>query len=434
MSNDVLVEVKSTYDATGTQAADKGLKALGETTKEVGTKTALTEKETQKARQALGGLSAAAAASQGSFGGFAMALQNLGGGLADVAAKFALVAGSFSAGYGIGSAIDKWLGLSDAISKAIVPAEQFTGIQDKIRKRLGDLQGASLKAVAAEFDNLSKSVAGSLAELQKMQAIANELRGKQAEAETSELEASMPPGPERDRAILLKKRQTEAEDIATRKAQAQEKYQVAADALAKGKSAAGEAETAAQWAEGDEFKLSRQPGATLQQKVEARLRREAAANAAAAARKRVAGLEDAEGMAFMEKTNTMRGLGFEGRSSIARYQGGLAGIDRDQYDADNAAREAAQGRAGGAATAAQRRYQMEQRNALTQRQAQLQNRQSEIESALPGARVDDLRSAAAAGDKARGAANAAVASMMKALQDVTSQLEAVNDKLNNLPR
>jgi hypothetical protein len=351
-----------------------------------------------------------------------------------VAAKFALVAGAFSAGYGIGSAIDKWLGLSDAISKTIVPAEQFAGIQDKIRKRLGDLQGASLKAVAAEFDNLSKSVAGSLAELQKMNAIANELRGKQAEAETSELEASMPPGPERDRAILLKKRQTEAEDIAARRAQALEKYGVASDALAKGKAAAGEAQTAAEWAEGDEFKLSRQPGATLQQKVEARLRREAAANAAAAARKRVSGLEDAEGMAFMEKTNTMRGLGFEGRSSIARYQSGLAGIDREQYDADNAAREAAQGRAGGAATAAQRRYQQEQRSVLTQRQAQLQNRQSEIESAMPGARVDDLRSAAAAGDKARGAANAAVASMMKALQDVTQQLETVNDKLNNLPK
>jgi len=426
MSNDVLVEVKSTYDATGTQAADRAQVNLANTTKEVGRQMENTEKQTQKARQALGGLSAAAAASQGSFGGFAIALQNLGGGLADVAAKFALVAGAFSAGYGIGSAIDKWLGLSDAISKTIVPAEQFATVQDKIRKRLGDLQGASLKAVAAEFDNLSKSVAGSLAELQKMQAIANELRGKQAEAETSELEASMPPGPERDRAILLKKRQTEADDIAARRAQALEKYGVASDALAKGKAAAGEAQTAAEWAEGDEFKLSRQPGATMQQKVEARLRREAAANAAAAARKRVSGLEDAEGMAFMEKTNTLRGLGFEGRSSIARYQSGLAGIDRDQYDADNAAREAAQGRAAGASAAAQRRYLQEQRNVLTQRQSQLQ-------SAMPGARVDDLRGSAA-GDKARGAADGAVAAMTRALEDVTAKLEAVTAKLNNLPK
>jgi hypothetical protein len=427
MSNDVLVEVKSTYDATGTQAADRAQRQLADTTKEVGRQMATTEKETQKARQALGGLSAAAAASQGSFGGFAIALQNLGGGLAEVAAKFAMVAGAFSAGYGIGSAIDKWLGISDAITKAIAPAEQFVGIQDQIRKRLGDIQGASLKAVAAEFDNLSKSVAGSLAELQKMQAIANELRGKQSEAEMSELEASMPPGPERDRAILLKKRQTEAEDIAARRAQALEKYGVASDALAKGKAAAGEAQTAAEWAEGDEFKISRQPGATLQQKVEARLRREAAANAAAAARKRVSGLEDAEGMAFMEKTNTLRGLGFEGRSSIARYQSGLAGIDRDQYDADNAAREAAQGRAAEASAAAQRRYLQEQRNVLTQRQSQLQ-------AGMPGARVDDLRSAAAAGDKARGAADAAVASMTRALEDVTAKLEAVNAKLNNLPK
>jgi len=36
MSNDVLVEVKSTYDATGTQAADRAQVNLANTTKEVG--------------------------------------------------------------------------------------------------------------------------------------------------------------------------------------------------------------------------------------------------------------------------------------------------------------------------------------------------------------------------------------------------------------
>jgi hypothetical protein len=128
MSNDVLVEVKSTYDATGTQAADRAQVNLANTTKEVGRQMEHTEKQTQKARQALGGLSAAAAASQGSFGGFAIALQNLGGGLADVAAKFALVAGAFSAGYGIGSAIDKWLGLSDAISGASEKGEELVSM------------------------------------------------------------------------------------------------------------------------------------------------------------------------------------------------------------------------------------------------------------------------------------------------------------------
>jgi hypothetical protein len=434
MSNDVLVEVKSTYDATGTQAADRAQVNLANTTKEVGRQMENTEKQTQKARQALGGLSAAAAASQGSFGGFAIALQNLGGGLAEVAAKFAMVAGAFSAGYGIGSAIDKWLGISDAITKAIAPAEQFVGIQDQIRKRLGDIQGASLKAVAAEFDNLSKSVAGSLAELQKMNAVANELRGKKNEAEMSELEASMPPGPDRDRAVLLKKRQTEAEDIAARRAQVMAKYDVAANALLKGDAAVQEAETAAQWAEGDEFKLSRQPGATLEQKAEARLRREAAANTAEAARQRLQPLKNEEVKAYMETANEMVGLDYESRTSIARYQGGRAGIERTEEAesgraarAEQDAREAAQGRAAEASAAAQRRYLQEQRNVLTQRQSQLQ-------AGMPGARVDDLRSAAAAGDKARGAADAAVASMTRALEDVTAKLEAVNAKLNNLPK
>jgi hypothetical protein len=434
MSNDVLVEVKSTYDATGTQAADRAQRQLADTTKEVGRQMDNTEKQTQKARQALGGLSAAAAASQGSFGGFAIALQNLGGGLAEVAAKFAMVAGAFSAGYGIGSAIDKWLGISDAISKAIVPAEQFNGIQDQIRKRLGDIQGASLKAVASEFDALSKSVAGSLAELQKMQAIANELRGKQSEAEMSELEASMPPGPERDRAILLKKRQTEAEDIAARRAQALEKYGVAVSAVNTGKEVLHDAESAAKAADTGYDAVRQRKDVPLAEKAEARLRWNVTQQAVAQAKQRLIEFKEAQQSAAFEKDATLMGLDFESRSSIAKYQGGRSGLDREEEAesgraarAEQAAREAAQGRAAEASAAAQRRYLQEQRNVLTQRQSQLQ-------AGMPGARVDDLRSAAAAGDKARGAADAAVASMTRALEDVTAKLEAVNAKLNNLPK
>jgi colicin import membrane protein len=182
-------------------------------------------------------------------------------------------------------------------------------------------------------------------------------------------------------------------------------------------------------------------GTMLEKEVEDRLRKETAAKKAELARKELRKLQEEEAAAAEEKQNAMTGLDYESRTSVAKYQAGRAEIDRTEEAeagraarAEQDAREAAQGRAGGAATAAQRRYQQEQRSVLTQRQAQLQNRQSEIESALPGARVDDLRSAAAAGDKARGAANAAVASMMKALQDVTQQLETVNDKLNNLPK
>jgi hypothetical protein len=197
--NKILYEIQSAFDKTGTDAAERAQDRLADKTKSLNRTFQDNDRDATRARQALAGLSAASQASQGSFGGLARVLEGFSGRLADLAGKATLVAGAFSAGYGVGTAIDRWLGLSKAVADAYAPMEKVASIQDRIKAQLGDLNAASLGAVKQQFDALSESLASTMSQMDQINRIKNSLASDESEAQLAELEAGLPPGPGRDR-------------------------------------------------------------------------------------------------------------------------------------------------------------------------------------------------------------------------------------------
>lgn len=429
---DILIQIKASFEGQGAVEAERAQDRLAAKTKDLNRTLQDNEKDTTRARQALAGMSAASAASQGSFGGLSRVLESFSGRLADVAAKASLVAGAFSAGYGLGTAIDRWLGISKAIADAVAPAQQFATIQDRIRAQIGDLNAASLDAVKKEFDSLTQSLQSTTAQLDQVNRIKNQLMGQETEAQLAELEASMPPGPARDRALLQARRNREQTSIEERRNQARAKFSAAEQAKAGGQSALWNAQSA----EGDALKnlmlLQQDPTASLQAKAAARVQHESAQTVSATAQARMDQLAEAFSQALMEKANTMRSLALEERTSTARYTSGVSTVDRREQE--EAARQAAR-RQGirenlsndmrGISSDATRATLENQLGDLSQRADSLRSQ------GLPAARVQDLRSKASGASKQ---ADSAVAAVSAVLDSITARMRTLEDKIKNLPR
>jgi hypothetical protein len=421
--DNILVEIKSTFDKSGAVEAERSQDKLVEHTKPVAEQFKKTEKEVQASRQALAGLNSVAAAGQGSWMGLTRALEAFGGGLADVAAKASMVIGALSAGYALGSAIDKWFGISKAISEAIVPAEKYASIQDRIKAKLGDLNAASLAAVTKQFDTLTASVHATLAGMDKINSVKNELTGKETEALLAEIEAGMPPGIARDKALLAKKQERELASIEARKYQALEQLEIATKAKKVGEASVLDTETAEKEARfasmvaenkykedsgilnpfTNEYEVNpKRRAENLENASAARQRLQIAENVSRTARARQQQLEETYGQKETETWDTMRGLDLEERAVRARgIVGGNEIAAREQEDIDRKREEAAR---------EDKRLQKEvedlvkqedqeqsrlARQELERKRAELAERIKELQTrALPAARVQDLRSRA----------------------------------------
>ena len=432
-SDNILIEIKSAFEKSGTEAAERAQDNLKRKTEDTSKAFRDNERSVNNAQKALSGLNAASAASQGSFSGLSRVLENFSGRLADLAGKATLVAGAFSAGYGIGTAIDKWLGISKAVADAYAPAEKFVTIQDRIRAQLADLNTASLAGVKKEFDSLTGSLASTVAQLDQVNRTKNQLMGQETEAQLSELEASMPPGPARDRAILQARRAREQTSIEERRNQARAKFSAAEQAKAGGEAALWTAESAEGDARKQEMLLARPDSrATLEQRAAARVRLEGAETVSAAARARMEQLAETFGQALMEKANTMRALALEERTSSARFASGINTLDiREREESQRKAARQAGIREGISndmrtiSTDATRFALESELGGLSQRADSLRSQ------GLPAARVQDLRSKASGASKQ---ADSAVAAVSAVLDSITARMKSLEDKLKNLPR
>ena len=321
--NEILIKIQTAYESGGIEAVKKAIadteketKNLGNSNSELERKTTSSNRELNNSQRALAGLNSASAASRGSFQGLSQTLEVFGGNLATLAAKASLVAGAFTAGFSIGTAIDKWLGISDAISKALVPAEKFVSIQDRIKAKLGDLDAASLAAVKKEFDSLTVSLESTFAGMEKINSIKNELMGKETAAQLAETEANMPPGPARDKALLAKREERELASIEERRNQARAKLAAAEEARKSAQDAVVKAETTEEARA--RIVANQFPSDPLEDRVLARRRLEAARQASSAARSRMAPIDEVYGNTRADTYNTMRGLALEERAVRAR--------------------------------------------------------------------------------------------------------------------
>jgi hypothetical protein len=427
MSDDsnILIQIKSTFERSGAVEAEAAQKRLESATKPVAESFAKSEREIQKSRQALAGLNSVAAAGQGSWMGLTRSLEAFGGRLADIAAKGSMVVGALSAGYALGTAIDKWFGISDAISKSIVSAEKYVSVQDRIKKQLGDIDKTTLAAVTAQFDKLSDSLSSTLSQMEKINAVRNQLMGLETEAQISEMEAGTPPGPARDKALLAKRQERDLASIEERRNQARAKLATAEEARKSGEAAVWTAESS----EGDARKtfmlLNQNPSASLEAKAEARQRLQIAERASAAARASMSPLNETYGNTMADTSNTMRGLSFEERTVRARTAGGMSSIAREEEQRRAGIRDNLSSDMLSISRNATRSAMLSRRDELASQAANLR------ESALPAARVNDLRTQAAGAAKQ---ADSAVAAVSAVLSQITAQLKALEDKIHNLPR
>jgi hypothetical protein len=459
--DNIVVEIKSTFDPSGAKAAERSQHDLTNATKPVVEAFKNTEKEVHASRQALAGLNSVAAAGQGSWMGLTRALEAFGGGLAEIAAKASMVIGALSAGYALGSAIDKWFGISKAISGAIVPAEKFVSIQDKIKAQIGDLNATTLAAVTKQFDTLTASLKATLSEMDRINSIKNELAGKETAAQLAETEANMPPGFARDKAILAKTQERDLASVADRRKQALAKLAAAEEAKKAGEAAV----LATESAEGDARKASiianQNPATSLEDRSAARQRLQIAQGASRSARARQEQLDEAYGNTMAETSNTNRGLALEERTIRARGTIGSKEITTREAEAKRREEQERIERE-------DRREQINARNReegegiarrVTRENWQSQRDQLSAENKrlekdwLPTARVQDLRDQAAPSPqppipastarvqdlRAQAAANtkqtdSAVATVLQLLQSNSAKLQMLEEKIKNLPR
>jgi hypothetical protein len=427
---DILIKIKSAFDAVGTDSAERAQDNLARKTRETNREMQNQEKDVANARKALAGLSAGAAASQGSFQGLAATLQVLSSGLAELAARATMVAGAFTAGYAIGKQIDGWLGLSKAIADTVAPLEKVASIQDRIRAMIGDANSMSLGNLKKQFDDLASSAQQTAAEIEKISQIKRQMFDAETQALTAELEAAMPPGPERDRAILAKRREREQGSIEMRRQAARDRYAAAESAQKEGAGTVSDAERKVREAQVIEA-FARSNGADAPQMAYHRVMREAAETELATARKRQQQLEDNLAEERAAKWNTMRGLELEERTSKARYTSGSATISA--REAEEARREAEQQKRvrdrvsddmAGIGRQATRRAMETQHDDLEAQKDKLAGR-------LPAARVADLRAKAAGTYKQT---DSAVAAVTELLGRIEAKMKLLEDKIKNLPR
>ena len=428
--NNILIEIKSAFEKSGTDAAERAQDRLASKTKDLNRTFQDNEKDTNRARQALSAMTAVSAASQGSFSGLSRVLEGFSGRLADLAGKASLVAGAFTAGYGTGQAIAQYTGLDKVIQDLAEKLLNVENILSNTHNRIRALDSASLAAVKKEFDSLTESLNSTRAQLDAVNRVKNQLMGQETEAQLAELEANMPPGPARDRALLDARRNRQQASIEERRNQARAKFSAAEQAKAGGEAALWNAESA----EGDARKkmmLAKSAG-DYNGWQSARTELTRAESVSATAQARMDQLAEAFSQALMEKANSMRSLALEERTSSARYSSGVNALDfRAREEAQRLATRR-QGIREGVSNDMRGISSDATRSALESQLGDLSSRADTLRTqAMPAARVQDLRS------KASGASNqadSAVAAVSAVLDSITARMKSLEDKLKNLPR
>lgn len=225
--NDILINIETAYRSGDMDAFRRSLddaKArvnnLSDAQRNLESKSAGAGRELNNAQRALSGLNGAASISRGSFQGLSQTLEIFGGKLAGVAAKFSVLAGSFSAGYAIGTTLDKWLGISQKIADLYAgPMSKVGSIQSRISADLKALDSITLDRLKAQFEGITNTLAESNAALSEYIARTSEIAGAAHENAIARIERDMPPGPERDKAIAHEQRRFGLRQVSLKRTQ-----------------------------------------------------------------------------------------------------------------------------------------------------------------------------------------------------------------------
>jgi len=237
--NDILINIETAYKSGDMEAFKRSLEdakrkadGLSEATQNLQNKSAGAGRELNNAQRALGGLNGAASVSRGSFQGLSQTLEAFGGKLATVAAKFSILAGSFSAGYAIGTTLDKWLGISQKIADLYAgPMSKVGSIQSRISADLKALDGITLANLKTQFEGITKTLSDSNEAIGTFYASMRELAAAQTDLKISAIERSMPPGPQRDAAIANEQRRSGLREVAFKRSEEQQKAEAAQEAI-----------------------------------------------------------------------------------------------------------------------------------------------------------------------------------------------------------
>jgi hypothetical protein len=237
--NDIIINIETAYRSGDMDAFKRSLddaKArvnnLSDAQRNLESKSAGAGRELNNAQRALSGLNGAASVSRGSFQGLSQTLEVFGGKLAGVAAKFSVLAGSFSAGYAIGTTLDKWLGISQKIADLYAgPMSKVGSIQSRISADLKQLDSITLDRLKAQFEGITSTLAESNAALGEYISRTSEIAGAAHENVLSRIERDMPPGPERDKAIANEQRRFGLREVALRRTDQEERIRNAQAAI-----------------------------------------------------------------------------------------------------------------------------------------------------------------------------------------------------------
>jgi len=222
--NDIQIRIAAALDKgdfTAAQGEVEKLKAAG--TDSLNTTAAASGKIAQANQQisgsasaAIGSMSALQMLLRGNVMGAVMQLtrsvQGLSTAFSGLMAKASPVAIVGAIAYGVGTLADKFLNLSGIISRTLQPAitsmkegwdRAFTSADKLANLRLGGLK----KEIQDVVDALNQTTK----ETNLEKRLSDRERAARAQADVAQIEASTPAGPERDRAVLARRRQAEEE-------------------------------------------------------------------------------------------------------------------------------------------------------------------------------------------------------------------------------
>lgn len=338
--NDILIQIETAYKSGDMDAfkrslddAKKKVDNLSNSQDQLKDKSNQANKELNNGQRALSGLNAAASVSRGSFQGLSQTMEIFGGKIAAAAAKFTVMAGSFSAGYAIGKQLDGWLNISQKIADLYAgPMQKVGSIQDRIRASVEGLAKADLSRLAEQFARVADAASEAEKYTNAMYGAKLRLMGERGELEIAQIERDMEPGPARDKAVLEARRKQSLEEIQTRRQQQRDKLATATQTYEAGKaqvSAAQEAVDAAQFGvviANANTDRNASPEFRATRAAEARAQLAAAQATLTSAQDRFAPIEESFGQTRFEVGNEMRSLALQEETAKARYGAGMAPI------------------------------------------------------------------------------------------------------------
>jgi hypothetical protein len=211
---EVLIRIKKILETEGADKAQAEIRKLVEAETDAAKGANQQAGETNKLQSQLGnlqrttqGVSQAMRGGEGAMQGASNAARGLsemvGGKLAQAFVMAGAAAAAARAGFAIGTALDQWLGLSDKISNAIVPAQKFGDSIKKTREEMRKLSETRMDALAAELKALASSFDKLNSELDRSAARQAKIREADQEKRKTEIEA-MPEGTWQEKAAKQK--------------------------------------------------------------------------------------------------------------------------------------------------------------------------------------------------------------------------------------